>query len=153
MLRNSVMLYTFAYLCNHGLLRVGACESVLQFDVVRGKDTQQIWFAVENDECVPVGVEAAKHPIQFKLHPTKLAQGISFSYLIPLRLSHNTKSEVACPLSDVECRVDGRQCRKEWVSRGWGNGCTVFGRGAVCTCVEVKDAGKQASDYIWIYLL
>lgn len=28
MLRNALMLFTFAYLCNHGLLKVGACECV-----------------------------------------------------------------------------------------------------------------------------
>lgn len=90
---------------------------MLQFDVVRGRDTQQIWFDVEDNECVQVSIEAARRPIQFKLHPAKLTKGITFSYLIPLRLSHTIKSEAACPLSDIECRLDGKQCRKEWVSR------------------------------------
>lgn len=153
-LRTAILGFAAVYVSTYAFNPAEACSEVLQGDVVTGVDMQQVWIHMDEEQCVSIGLEAARRPLKFQLGEGKISQGIKFEYLLPMKTVAAARSAGACPGAEITLRADSLEtCHKDEVPRGWGNGCFLFGTGTAETCVRITSTSKSAMDYAWVFSL
>jgi len=133
---------------------VESCDEVLQHDTITGTDAQDVWLTLKPGRCAQLSVDEVKRPVILKLSEGLVTHGLVFHDVIPTTFTKFATNADRCPANDLACEGSGAKvCKKEFVGRGWGNGCSLFGEGPVCTCVTIRDAGIDGNQYVWVYRL
>lgn len=124
------------------------CDRLVNTGILNadGKSTDTI--VLRSGSCVKGLI--AKDPVIFGLEDMHFVGDFEYIETVPTEYRSSLICKDSCPQVTPDCPVCSNpgMCHRDFVDRGWGNGCFLFAKGTTCCALDLNSVIEQEYD-VW----